>query len=156
VRRTLACFAVASLLAIGSASCTGGSSTGHHKLEQARASSVIGRPQVMNLLLASGRTSARYVITAPNPARYAFNVLVIARPSTDVAISIRTWYGAVFPSILISSHQQGTCSLRGSQDACSEHFPLLPSEHAGAWTVIAAKPAGPATTVRIAITFVHP
>jgi hypothetical protein len=155
VRRTLACFAAASLLAISSAGCTGGSSTGHHKPEHGQASSVITRPQVTNLLLARGRASARYVITAPNPAKYAFNVRVTARASTDVSVRIRTWYGAVFPSILVSSHQQGTCSLKGSEDVCAEHFPLLPAERPGAWTVIAAKPTGPATTVRIAITFLR-
>ena len=154
--RNLGFLAAASLLAIGSAGCTGGNSNGQHKLEHARTTSVIGRPQVASLMMANGRTSAQYVINAPNPARYGFDVSVTARASTDVAVRIRTWYGAVFSNILISSHQSGACSLRGSQDVCSEHFPLLPAQRAGAWTVIAAKPSGPATTVRIAVTFAKP
>jgi hypothetical protein len=154
MRRSLVYFSAAGLLAIASAGCAGANSTGHHNLQRAQASSVIGRAQVRNLLLARGRASAQYVITAPSPAKYAFNVRVTARASTNVAVMIRTWYGAVFPSILTSSHESGTCSLRGSQDVCAEHFPLLPAQRAGAWTVIVAKPTGPVTTVRITITFV--
>ena len=101
----------------------------------------------------SGRSSARYVITAPDPARYAFDVSVTAPASTEVAVSIHTWYGAVFPSILSSSHQSGVCRLRGSQDICFELFPFLPAQRAGAWTVVAAKQSGPAAIVRIVITF---
>jgi hypothetical protein len=156
VTRKLACFAACSLVAICSAGCTGGSSTGNHEREHARATSVTGRPQVAKLVMSSGRTSDHYLITAPDPARYAFDVSVTAPASIDVAVRIRTWYGAVFPSILSSSHQLGVCRLEGSEDVCLEHFPLLPAQRAGAWTVVAAKRSGPATTVRIAITFARP
>ena len=156
MRRNLACFAVCGLLAIASAGCTGGNSTGHHKPEHARTASVVGRPQTANLVMARGHATAQYVITAPDPARYVFDVAVTARASTNVAVKIRTWYGAVFPSILISSHQSDACRLKGSRDVCLEHFPVLPAQRAGAWTVIATKPSGPATTVRITITFAKP
>jgi hypothetical protein len=73
-----------------------------------------------------------------------------------VAVSIHTWYGAVFPSILGSSHQSGACGLRGPEDICFELFPVLPAQRAGAWTVVAAKQSGPAATVRIVITFAKP
>lgn len=145
-----------SLLGIGSAGCTGGNSTGHHEPGHARTARVVGRPQAAKLVMASGRASAHYMITAPDPARYAFDVSVTAPASTNVAVKIRTWYGAVFPSILLSSHQSGECRLRGSQDVCLEHFPALAAERAGAWTVVASKRSGPATTVRIAITFAKP
>ncbi len=106
--------------------------------------------------MSSGRSAARYMITAPDPARYAFDVSVSAPASVDVAVRIDTWYGAEFPSILVSSHQSDWCRLRGSEDVCFERFPLLPAQRAGAWTVVAAKPSGPATTVRVVITFDKP
>ena len=144
-----------SLLATASAACTG-SNGGKHEPEHAGTTSVIGRPQAANLAMSSGRSSAQYVITAPDPARYPFDVSVTAPAFIDVAVSIRTWYGAVFPSILSSSHQSGACRLKGSQDICLELFPLLPAQRAGAWTVVAAKQSGPAATVRIVITFAKP
>ena len=106
--------------------------------------------------MSSGRSSAHYVITAPDPARYGFEVSVTAPASIDVAVSMHTWYGAIFPSILSSSHQPDICRLRGSDDTCFELFPPLPAQRAGAWTVVAAKQSGPATTVRIVITFTMP
>lgn len=156
VRYNLACFATCSLLAIASAACTGSNNTGNHEREPTGAASVIGRPQAANLAMSSGRSSAQYVITAPDPARYAFDVTVSAPASVDVAVSIHTWYGAVLPSILSSSRQSGACKLKGSQDVCFELFPFLPAQRAGAWTVVAAKQSGPATTVRVVITFAKP
>jgi hypothetical protein len=155
VRRNLACVA-ACLLALASTACTASTSTGRREPEHAGATSLAGRPQAANLALASGRSSAHYMITAPDPARYGFHIGVTAPASIDVAVSIHTWYGAVFPSILISSHQSGTCRLKGSQDICFELFPLLEAQRAGAWTVVAAKQSGPAATVRIIITFARP
>ena len=143
-------------LAIASAACTGGNSTGEHERQQAGTASIIGRPQAASLALSSGRSSAQYVITAPDPARHEFDVSVTAPASVDVAVRIRTWYGAVFPSILTSSRQPGVCRLKGTEDICFELFPFLPAQRAGAWTVVAAKQSGPATTVRIVITFAKP
>ena len=151
MRRNLARLALCSLLAIGSAACTG--STRPHEPEHTGAISVAGKPQAANLAMPSGRSSARYVITAPDPARYGFDVSVTAPASIDVAVSIHTWYGAVFPGILSSSRQPGACRLRGSQDVCFELFPRLEAQRAGAWTVVVAKQSGPATTVRVVITF---
>ena len=156
MRRNLACLAMCSLLAIASAACTGSTSTGKHQREHAGTPSVTGRPQAANLAMSSGRSSAQYVITAPDPARYGFDVSVAAPASIDVAVSINTWYGAVLPSILSSSRQPDVCRLRGSKDICFELFPFLPAQRAGAWTVVAAKQSGPATTVRIVITFTKP
>ena len=156
VRRNLASFAMCSLLAIASAACTGSNSTSKHEREHAGTTSVIGKPQAANLAMSSGRSSAQYVITAPDPARYGFDVSLTAPASIDVAVSIHTWYGAVLPSILSSSHQPTVCRLRSSEDICFELFPLLPAQRAGAWAVVAAKQSGPATTVRIAITFAKP
>jgi hypothetical protein len=156
VRRNLACLAVCSLLAIASAACAGSTSTGKYQREHAGTASVTGRPQAANLAMPSGRSSARYVITAPDPARYGFEVSVAAPASIDVAVSIHTWYGAVLPSILSSSHQPDVCKLRDSEDICFELFPFLPAQRAGAWTVVAAKQSGPTAIVHIAITFAKP
>jgi len=156
MRRNLACVAMCSVLAIVIAACTGSTSTGQHQREYAGTASVIGTPQAANLALSPGRSSAQYVITAPDPARYGFDVRVAAPASIDVAVSIHTWYGAVFPSILSSSRQPGVCTLTGSEDICYELFPFLPAQRAGAWTVVAAKQSGPAATVRIVITFAKP
>ena len=117
---------------------------------------VVGRPQARSLALPAGRYSAQYKIIAPDPAKYAFGVVVTAPVSVDVSVSIRTWYGAILPSILTSSHAPDYCTQNGSQDVCTEPFPLLPAQRPGEWTVVAAKRAGPAATVHIAITFTKP
>jgi hypothetical protein len=145
-----------SVLALTSTACTASTSAGTHQQEPAGTTGVIGRPQAASLALSTGRSSAQYVITAPDPARYGFDVSITAPASIDVAVSIHTWYGAVFPSILSSSRQSDVCRLKGSEDTCYELFPFLPAQHAGAWTVVAAKQSGPAATVRIVITFAKP
>ncbi len=104
-------------------------------------------------MLPAGRSLAQYRITAPSPAKYGFDVTVIAPASADVGVSIRTWYGAIFPSILTSMHDPGSCRTRGSQDMCFERFPRLEAQRAGTWTVVASKRSGPAATVRVAIVF---
>ena len=148
--------AVGGVLALSAAACTGGGAAGHPAGTTASPVGVIGKPQAANLTMSAGRSSAQYGITAPDPARYAFDVAVTAPVSVDVGVSIRTWYGAIFPSILDSSHDAGSCQARGSEDVCFEMFPLLPAQHAGHWTVVVAKPSGPAAMIRIVITFVKP
>lgn len=159
MRRGPACPVAGSLLVLSAAACTGGNANertpeGPGK-NTASPVSVIGRPQAASLAMSAGRSSAQYKITAPDPARYEFEVAVTAPAAVDVGVSIRTWYGAIFPSILDSTHDPG-CRTRGSQVACFEQFPLLPAQQAGSWTVIAAKQSGPAATVRIVITFAKP
>ena len=139
--------AVGSLLALFVGGCTGGGATGH-PAGTAGPAGVAGRPQVASLPMSAGRSSAQYGITAPDPARYPFDVAVTAPVSVDVSVSIRTWYGAILPSILDSSHDAGSCQARGSEDVCFERFPFLPAQRAGRWTVIAAKRSGPAATIR--------
>jgi hypothetical protein len=158
MRRGLACVVAAGLLALSAAACTTGGDANEHDSESpgknsASPASVVGRPQAASLAMSAGRSSAQYKITAPDPARYAFDVTVTAPASVDVSVSIRTWYGAIFPSILGSSHDAGFCRVRSSQDVCFELFPFLPAQRAGSWTVVAAKQSGPAATVHIVITF---
>jgi len=156
MRPGLAGVAVGGLLALSAAACTGGGATGHTPGSIPSPAGLIGKPQAASLVLPAGRSSVQYAITAPDPARYAFDIAVTAPTSIDVGVSIRTWYGAVFPSILDSSHDLSACQVRRSEDICFEMFPFLPAQDAGRWTVVAAKRSGPAATIRIAITFVTP
>jgi len=155
MRRSLAGLAAGGLLVL-SAACTDGGATGHPPANTASPAGVVGRAQSASLPMSAGRSSVQYGITAPDPARYSFDVAVTAPVSVDVSVSIRTWYGAILPSILDSSHDAGSCQARGSEDVCFERFPFLPAQRAGRWTVVAAKPSGPAATIRIVITFVKP
>jgi hypothetical protein len=152
MRRGLAGLAAGGLLALSA--CTGGGTTGHPAGSTGSPAGLIDKPQAASLSLLAGRSSAQYGITAPDPARYTFDVAVTAPVSVDVGLSIRTWYGAILPSILDSSHDAGWCQARGSQDVCFERFPFLPAQRAGPWTVVAAKQSGPAAKIRIVITFV--
>ncbi len=156
MRRGLAGVVIGGLLALSAAACTGGGGTGHPGGNTASPAGAAGRPQAASLSMPAGRSSVQYAITAPDPARYAFDVAVTTPVSVDVGVSITTWYSAIFPSILDSSHDAGSCQVRGSQDVCLEMFPFLPAQRAGRWTVIAAKQSGPAATIRIVITFVKP
>jgi hypothetical protein len=148
------------MLALSAAACTGGDTNEHNPespgKNSASPASVIGKPQAASLAMPPSRSSAQYKITAPDPAQYEFDVTVTAPVSVDVSVSIRTWYGAILPSILDSSHDASFCRVRSSEDVCFELFPFLPAQHAGSWTVVAAKQSGPAVTVRIVITFARP
>lgn len=147
--------AICVMLALAATGCTGGD--GNHRsapnpsTNPARTSAA-DRPQAASLALPAGRSSAQYQITAPSPAQYEFNETVIAPASADISVSIRTWYGAIFPSILDSTHDPG-CQIRGSEVACFEQFPLLPAQRAGTWTVVVSKHSQPAATVHIAFAF---
>ena len=158
--RRLAVTAICGVLVLGATGCAGGG--GNHGSVRGPGSNpaptpaVAGRPRAASLVLPAGRSSAQYPITAPSPAQYGFDVTVTAPASADVGVSIRTWYGAVFPSILTSTHDPASCRTRGSQDVCFERFPLLEAQRAGTWTVVASKRSGPAATVRVAIVFVKP
>lgn len=160
MRRGFAATAICGVLVLAAAGCTGGS--GNHRgapspsPDPAGSSAVAVRPQAASLLLPAGRSSAQFRITAPSPAQYGFDVTVTAPASADVGVSIRTWYGAIFPSILDSTRDPAWCRTRGSQDVCFERFPLLEAQQAGTWTVVASKRSGPAATVRVAIVFATP
>jgi hypothetical protein len=156
MRRVFAATAICGVLTLA-AGCTGGG--GNHRgapspgRNPARTPAVVGRPQAASLVLPAGHSSAQYRITAPSQAQYGFDVTVIAPVSADVGVSIRTWYGAIFPSILGATRDPESCRTRGSQDVCFERFPRLEAQRAGTWTVVASKRSGPAATVRVAIVF---
>ena len=152
--------AICGVLALAAGACTGGGgnarATQSHRQHVTRGSAGTGRPPAASLMLAEGRSSARYRITAPSPAQYGFEVTVIAPAAANVSVNARTWYGAIL-SILISTRDlREWCRRQGSQDICFERFPLLPAQRAGTWTIVASKHSEPASTVRIAITFAKP
>lgn len=118
-------------------------------------SQVIGRPQSALLSLPRGESSSSYRITAPSPARYAFDVKVTAPASATVGLHIRTWYGDVF-SVLSSTNERASCRASGLNDICTLGFPLLPAQRAGVWTVVATKRSGPAARAHVTVTFVKP
>jgi hypothetical protein len=151
--------AICGVLALAAGACTGGGgnarATQSHRQHVTRGSAGTGRPQAASLMLAEGRSSARYRITAPSPARYGFEVTVIAPAAANVSVNARTWYGAnsAFSSPrAIFENRAGARAPRTS--ALSDFRCCLPS--AGTWTIVASKHSEPAATVRIAITFAKP
>ena len=157
--RRLAATAACGLLVLAVAACSGGGGrargTPSHGQKIVRSDGVTEQPQPAELVLSAGRSSARYRITAPSPAKYAFDVSVTAPAAVNVAVNMRTWYGTTL-TILDSSHDRAWCRRRGSQDICFLPFPFLPAQLAGKWTVVASKQSGPLATVRVVVTFAKP
>jgi hypothetical protein len=158
--RSIAIAAICCVLVLAAAGCTGGG--GNHRGAKSpgktpvRTSVAVGRPQSAILALPAGRSSAQFRITAPSPAQYEFDVTVSAPASADIGVSIHTWYGAILPSILDSTHDQAWFQVRGLQETCFEQFPLLPAQRAGTWSVVASKRSEPAAKVRVAVVFAKP
>jgi hypothetical protein len=159
VTRGSAAMAACGLLALAVAACSGGGGsargTPRHGTKIVRAGGVAEQPQPAELALPAGRSSAQHRITAPSPARYAFDVSVTAPASASVAVNMRTWYGTTL-TILDSTHDRAWCRRRGSQAICFLPFPFLPAQLAGTWTVVASKQSGPPATVRVVVTFAKP
>jgi len=158
--RSWAALTISCLLALAVAGCTNGARNHRDALTPSASPAGTfadpGRPQAANLRLSAGRSSSQYQITAPSPAQYGFTVTATAPASAEISISISTWYGAMLPSILDSTHDPAWCRKRGSQDACFELFPLLPAQRAGSWTVVASKRSEAAAVVHVAIMFAKP
>ena len=159
VTRRLAAMAACGLLALAVAACNDGvgsarGTPGHGK-KIVRAGSVVEHLQPGELVLPAGRSSAQYRITAPSPAKYAFDVSVTAPASATVAVNMRTWYGTML-SVLDSTHDRAWCRRRGSQDICFLPFPFLPAQLAGKWMVVASKQLGPPAAVRVVVAFTKP
>ncbi len=157
--RRLAAMAACGLVWFAVAACSGGGGsargTPSHGTKIVRDDGVMEQPQPAALALSAGRSSAQYRITAPSPARYAFDVSVTAPASASVAVNMRTWYGIIL-TILGSTHDRAWCRRRGSHDICFLPFPFLPAQLAGTWTVVASKQSGPPATVRVVVTFAKP
>jgi hypothetical protein len=121
----------------------------------ARILAIPDHAQAARLRLPVGRTSARYEITAPSPARYGFNVRTVAPVGVAFSVNVRTWYGAVL-SIYDTADVGSGCRVTAGVRSCLGRFPLLPAQRAGAWSVVVSKRSSPAATVAVAVTFVKP
>jgi hypothetical protein len=113
------------------------------------------KTQSARVSLPLGRVSAHFGITAPNPARYVFNVVTVAPTTAAFSVQMRTWYGAVF-SIYDSADFGSGCKQHAGRRTCLGRFPLLPAQRAGPWTVVVSKRSAAAATVAVAVTFAAP
>ena len=122
-------------------------------------------PQSAVLRLAEGRSTARYTIIAPSPARYAFDVSTDMPRSAALTILLRTSYGAVLTageyrpnatSESSTANSESACSVHGPRLTCVGHYPLLPAQKAGKWTVVVSKRSRAPASVRVALTFYRP
>jgi hypothetical protein len=118
------------------------------------ASALDGQPQVDNLFLQRGASSAHFAITALTPSTHTYNVLVDTAASADVSVHFQTWYGQTLGA---QYSTQGTlasnCVVKGTRMTCLSRFPELGAERAGTWTVIASKRSGPPVAVRVSVIF---
>lgn len=122
-------------------------------------------PQSASLSLTEGRSTAQYTIVAPSPARYAFDVSTDMPRSAALTIVLRTWYGAVLtageyrPDATSGSstvNSESGCSAHGPRLTCVGHYPLLPAQKAGKWTVLVSKRSQAPASVRVGLTFYRP
>ncbi len=117
------------------------------------------------LRLTKGRSSGRYTIIAPSPALYAFDVSTDMPRSAALSILLRTSYGAVFtgpeyrPNATSESsraNSESACSVHGARLKCVGHYPLLPAQKGGNWTVVVSKRSQAPASVRVGLTFYRP
>src|SRR5207248_2680155 len=140
-RRGLATAAVCAAAALGGAACGGG-----HK--HGTAVEGLG-PQSARLPVATGRSTARYVVTAPSPARYGFDVFLNTPLAADIVVEVRTWYGSTLSIFDSRDHRGHDCPVEGSRVVCFLRFPVLPAQKAGRWTVVVTKRSGASAIVRV-------
>jgi hypothetical protein len=159
---------VVAVLAFGACGCEGSNSrrAAPKSVDAAPRGTGVRLSQGAVLALPVGHTSAEYRITAPSPARYDFDVALNLPTAAHVVVQFRTWYGAVLDildykpgeqreSSTVNNQAVG-CESAGSRLICVQHYPLLPAQKAGAWTVIVSKRSVPAAMVRIAVKFHNP
>jgi hypothetical protein len=111
--------------------------------------------QEARLALPAGRATRQYAIAAPSPAQYAFNVTLEMPTTASLALSIRTYYGAVFSLFDTREHREH-CTVRGARLECALRYPVLPAQKAGRWSVVALKRSTSPVTVHVAVTFYRP
>jgi hypothetical protein len=151
-RRGIATAAVCAASALGAAACGGGHT---HGTTVKGLGAGLG-PQSARLPVATGRSTARFVVTAPSPARYSFDVFLNTPPSADIAVEVRTWYGSTLSIFDSRDHRGHDCPVEGSREICFLRFPLLPAQKAGRWTVVVTKRSGPSAVVSLAVQFRKP
>jgi hypothetical protein len=115
--------------------------------------SLVGRPQDAVLRLARGRSMAHFEITAvPHDT---WDVRISAPVSADFEVDALKSDGEQL-HLLETTHQREACANTGTRVHCFLRFAIGANQTPGRWTVIAKKRAGPATTIRIQITFHRP
>jgi hypothetical protein len=145
------------LMAGAGALCTGGCGSSGHSTASApqpktagstpaSLSSLIGRPQEALLRLQRGRSTARFQITAvPHDT---WDVRISAPASAGFEVDALKSDGERL-SLLETTHT-------GTRLHCFQRFAIGANQTPGRWTVIAKKHTGPATTMRVQITFHRP
>jgi hypothetical protein len=115
--------------------------------------SFVVRPQEAVLRLARGRSTARFEITAvPHDT---WDVRITAPASADFEVDALKSDGERL-SLLETTHQREVCATTSRRVHCFMRFAVGANQTPGRWTVIAKKHTGPATTMRIQITFHRP
>ncbi len=123
------------------------------------------RPQEALVALPAGHSSGHFAIIAPSPARYAFRVTLDLPAAGNVAVQLRTWYGAVLDILDYRPGEQSEssivngssgCKSAGQRLLCVQEYPLLEAQKSGPWTVLVSKRSIPPATVRVAVTFHTP
>jgi len=116
-------------------------------------SSLVGHPQEAVLRLSRGRSTARFQITAvPHDT---WDVRITAPASADFEVDALKSYGERL-YLLETTHQREVCAITGTRVHCFLRFAIGANQTPGRWTVIAKKRTGPATTMRVQITFHRP
>jgi hypothetical protein len=152
------------LMAGAGALCIGGCGSSGHSTAQApqpktassapiSLSSLVGRPQEAVLRLARGRSTARFEITGvPHDT---WDVRIGAPASADFEVDALKSDGERL-LLLETTHQREACAITGTRVHCFLRFAIGANQTPSRWTVIAKKRTGPATTIRIQITFRRP
>jgi hypothetical protein len=124
------------------------------------------RPQRRLLSLPAGQSSARVQFTAPTPARYVFDVALDLPATAHIVVEFHTWYGAVLDvldykpgegreSSTVTGQSTG-CKVASTRLVCVQHYPFLPAQKAGPWTLVVVKRSAPPATVRVGVVFHKP
>jgi hypothetical protein len=149
------------LMAGAGALCIGGCGSSDHsttptpqsKTASSTPASLVGHPQEAVLRLPRGRSTARFVITAvPHDT---WDVRITAPASADFEVEVLKSDGEHL-WLLETTHQREACAIAGTRVHCFQRFASGANQTPGRWTVIAKKRTGPATTMRVQITFHHP
>ena len=113
-------------------------------------SSLVGHPQEAVLRLPRGRSTARFEIAAvPHDT---WDVRISAPASADFEVdALKSDVERL--SLLETTHQREACAITGTRVHCFLRCAIGANQTPGRWTVIAKKHTGPATTIRIQITF---
>jgi hypothetical protein len=113
---------------------------------------LVGEAQGHSLEMNRGRSVVRFPITALPPPEHTFDVYVEAPATADVGVRMRTWYGQRL-SVLRSTRDRTSCSIRGRHVVCQLAFPRLEAQRPGEWTVVVIKRSRPPARVRVEVTF---